>query len=548
MDKQILYVLIFSLLLAFSNHVQAQKSNAVSKVWVSDNGDGTYKNPVLYADYSDPDAIRVGDDYYMTASSFNCVPGLPILHSRDLVNWELIGHALLKQPPFDLFAKVQHGGGVWAPCIRFHKNEYYIYYPDPDFGIYMVKAPHPTGPWSEPLLVQPGKGLIDPSPLWDDDGSAYLVYAFAGSRAGVKSVVMINRMNGQGTKFMGNSVMLLDGHKDQPTIEGPKIYKRNGFYYIFAPAGGVPTGWQMVMRSKNIFGSYETKIVMAQGKSDVNGPHQGAWVDTKTGENWFLHFQDLGAYGRVVHLNPMKWIDNWPVIGVDKDGDGTGEPVRNYKKPNVGKIYPIMTPNEDDEFNTNSQDLQWQWHANYQTTWGYPSGNMGFFRLNCIPRPPDAINLWNISNLLLRKFTAPEFTATTKLTFNARFDGEEIGLVVMGINYATISLKRDNSKLQIQTAVCKDADKAVKEEITETIPADSTTIYFRVLVQKNAECHFSYSIDGRSFQPIGKTFKAREGKWIGAKIGFFALRNGVINDAGSADIDWFRITKPTEIK
>ena len=176
------------------------------------------------------------------------------------------------------------------------------------------------------------------------------------------------------------------------------------------------------------------------------------------------------------------------------------------------------------------------------------AGNMGFFRLNCIPRPPDAINLWNISNLLLRKFTAPEFTATTKLTFNARFDGEEIGLVVMGINYATISLKRDNSKLQIQTAVCKDADKAVKEEITETIPADSTTIYFRVLVQKNAECHFSYSIDGRSFQPIGKTFKAREGKWIGAKIGFFALRNGVINDAGSADIDWFRITKPTEIK
>ena len=127
MAKQILYFQIFSLFLAFSNLIQAQKSNAVSKVWVADNGDGTYKNPVLYADYSDPDAIRVGDDYYMTASSFNCVPGLPILHSRDLVNWELIGHALLKQPPFDLFAKVQHGGGVWAPCIRFHKTEYYIY-------------------------------------------------------------------------------------------------------------------------------------------------------------------------------------------------------------------------------------------------------------------------------------------------------------------------------------------------------------------------------------------------------------------------------------
>jgi len=540
--KQTLY--IFSLVsLIFINQALAQKTKDISHVWIADNGDGTYTNPVIYADYSDPDAIRVGDDYYMVASSFNCVPGLPILHSFDLVNWELIGYALPKLPPFDVFNKVQHGGGVWAPCIRFHKNEYYIYYPDPDFGIYMIKASNPVGTWSEPLLVQEGRGLIDPSPLWDDDGKAYLVYALAGSRAGVKSVILISRMNMQGTKLIGNPIMLFDGHKDHPTVEGPKIYKRKGFYYIFAPAGGVSTGWQMVLRSTSIFGPYEAKTVMTQGKTDINGPHQGAWVDTQTGENWFLNFQDLGAYGRVVHLNPMKWGDNWPVIGTDIDRDGIGEPVRTYKKPNVGKTFPVITPPESDEFNTPELGLQWQWQANYQATWGYPSGNLGFFRLNCIPWPAEAVNLWGVSNLLLQKFPAPEFTATAKLTFNARIDGEEFGLVIMGKDYGTLSIKRENTKLQIRTKFCKQTDKAGKEEIVETKPVDFSTVYFRVHVSEGANCQFSFSIDSVNFAPFGHAFSAHEGKWIGAKLGFFATGNDSVNDAGSADIDWFRVTK-----
>ncbi len=543
MKMKHLSVILVLLLSANAVLVQAQKPETLSKAWVADNGDGTYKNPVLYADYSDPDAVRVNDDYYLVASSFNCVPGLPILHSCDLVNWRLIGHALAKQPPFELFSKVQHGGGVWAPCIRYHKNSFYIYYPDPDFGIYMVKATNPAGPWSEPLLVQPGKGLIDPTPLWEEDGKAYLAYALAGSRAGVKSVILVSKMAGDGTKLEGNSVMVFDGHKGHPTVEGPKFYKRNGYYYIFAPAGGVPTGWQLVLRSKSVFGPYEPKIVMAQGNTDINGPHQGAWVDTKTGEHWFLNFQDLGAYGRVVHLNPMKWVNDWPVIGVDADGDGTGDPVRTYKKPNVGKVYPITTPAESDEFNGSEAGLQWQWHANYQNAWGYSSGNLGFFRLNCIPRPAEAANLWGISNLMLQKFPAAEFTATTKLTFDARFDGEEVGLVAMGMDYGAVSLVRNNSKLEIKAVVCKQADKSGKEEITETLPLQKSTIYLRVEVRSGAECNFSYSADGTTFTTVGKPFKVREGKWIGAKLGFFAVRNGVINDAGSADIDWFRIDK-----
>ena len=539
--KYCIYLTAF--VFAFANFSFAQKANEISKVWVADNGDGTYTNPVLYADYSDPDVVRVGDDYYLVASSFNCVPGLPILHSRDLVNWELIGHALEKQPPFDVFDKVQHGGGVWAPCIRYHNNEFYIYYPDPDFGVYMVKATNPKGPWSEPLLVHAGKGLIDPSPLWDTDGKAYLVYALAGSRAGVKSVILVNRMEPDGSKLLGNSVMLIDGHKNHPTIEGPKIYKRNGWYYVFAPAGGVPTGWQMVMRSKNIFGPYEDKIVMAQGKSDINGPHQGAWIDTKTGENWFLNFQDLGAYGRVLHLNPMKWENDWPVIGVDTDGDGCGEPVRTYKRPNVGKTYPKITPPESDEFNGNDLGLQWQWHANYQTTWGFPSGNLGFFRLNCIPCPVEAKNLWGISNMLLQKFPAEEFTATTKLTFDARFDKEEVGLIVMGLDYGRLTVKREDGKLNLYVANCKNADKGTAEDLVPGPELNSNLVYFRVTVKKGAECSFSYSTDGISFTSLGNSFKAREGKWIGAKVGLYALREGIINDAGSADIDWFRVEK-----
>lgn len=541
--KNIKFHLLIAFCIIISGSLWAQKVNSVSKVWVSDNKDGTYTNPVLYADYSDPDAVRVGDDYYLTASSFNCIPGLPILHSRDLVNWELIGHALQKQPPFDVFAKVQHGGGVWAPCIRFHQNEFYIYYPDPDYGIYMVKAVNPRGPWSEPILVQQGKGLIDPSPLWDNDGKAYLVYALAGSRAGMKSVILVSRMSPEGTVLIGNSVMLIDGHKNHPTIEGPKFYKRNSWYYIFAPAGGVAPGWQMVMRSKNIFGPYEDKIVMNQGNTDINGPHQGAWVDTKTGEHWFLNFQDLGAYGRVVHLNPMKWVNDWPVIGTDEDGNGTGNPVRTYKKPNVGKSYPVTTPPESDEFNGSELGLQWQWHANCQTTWGYPSGNLGFFRLNCIPRPADSENLWGVSNLLLQKFPAPEFTAIAKLTFDARFDGEEVGLLVMGLDYGRLTIKREKGTLEVTEAYCKQADKGAKEQVSVPVTVESTTIWFRVQVKKGAECAFSYSLDGTSFVTLGNSFKASQGKWIGAKVGFYALRNGVINDAGSADIDWFRIDK-----
>ena len=268
----------------------------ISKVYVSDLGNGYYKNPIIHADYSDPDVVRVGDDYYMTASSFNCIPGIPILHSKDLVNWNIVNYALQEQIPSDFFDKPQHGKGVWAPCIRYNNGIYYIFWGDPDFGIYMIKTENPLGDWTKPHLVKAGKGMIDPTPLWDENGKSYLAFAWAASRVGINSIIVINEMSNDGTHLIGNPVMVFDGNAGADhTVEGPKLYKKDDYYYIFAPAGGVVNGWQLVMRSKNIFGPYESKIVMAQGNTDINGPHQGGWVSTSFGEDWFIHFQDKGA-------------------------------------------------------------------------------------------------------------------------------------------------------------------------------------------------------------------------------------------------------------
>ncbi len=532
-----------SLLLVAGQFSFAQtNNNANSSVWIADNGDGTYKNPIIHADYSDPDVIRVGDDYYMTSSSFNSIPGLPILHSKDMVNWDLVNYALQKQPPFDVYEKPGHGNGVWAPCMRYHNNEFYIYYPDPDYGIYMVKTKDPKGKWSAPVMVKEGKGLIDPTPLWDDDGKVYMAYAYAGSRAGFKSLLAICTLNAEGDLANDDDVIIIDGHEGETTIEGPKLYKRNGFYYVFAPAGGVSTGWQTVLRSKNIWGPYEKRKVLDQGKSTINGPHQGAWVQTQTGEDWFFHFQDKGAYGRIVHLQPMKWLNDWPVIGIDKDGDGTGEPVMKYKKPNVGKSYPVVTPPDSDEFNSTSLGLQWQWHANKQVYWGFPSAK-GYFTMYCRPMPKEAANLFDVGNLLLQKFPAEEFTATTKMTFNARFDDEQTGLLIMGLDYSYLKVKQSGGTLYVSQVICKNADKKGVETESEATKLKSNTFYLQVKVSPGGMCDFLYSEDGTKFKSLGTAFKAREGKWIGAKIGFVALRNGTINDAGNVLIDWFRINK-----
>lgn len=530
-----------------------------SQVWCPDNGDGTYTNPVINADYSDPDVCvgATGTDFYLTASSFNCIPGLPILHSKDLVNWRFASYALKELEPEEVFDKPAHGMGVWAPSIRYHNGEYYIYWGDPDYGVYMVKTKNPEGDWEKPVLVISGKGMIDTTPLWDDDGRCYLVNGWAGSRAGFKSMISVRELSPDGTRAIGNPVMVYDGNNENHTVEGPKFYKRDGWYWIMAPAGGVATGWQLAMRSKSPYGPYECRTVMAQGSTNINGPHQGGWVQTAQGEDWFLNFQDKGPYGRVVHLQPVHWIDNWPVMGSYKNGELCGEPVTTHKKPNTGSAkVTIENPAESDEFNATTLGPQWQWHANYKQEYGQPTP-YGFFRMYTNRLSENFVSLWEAPNLLLQKTPADEFTATAKIKFAAKKEQQYGGLVMMGLDYSALVVRRVGDAFQLQQLTCNKADKgngetvkvlanlsATSKDKIDYDPAIYIDIYLRLTVKAGAKMTFAYSLDGKTFKAVGDEFHMREGKWIGAKFGFVAEEPFTTKGMrGMMDIDWIRITK-----
>jgi beta-xylosidase len=527
--KKIVYIFFTSILLhcTFSKNVCAQNAN-------------TYTNPIIHEDFSDPDVIRVGNWFYMTASSFTSVPGLPILRSNDLVHWELISYALKNNVPSDYYKKVKHGAGVWAPSLRFQNGEFYIYYPDPDFGIYVIKAKNITGPWTTPQLVLEGKGYIDPCPLWDDNGKAYLVHAYAGSRAGIKSVLAIKEMNKEGTAIIEEGKLVYDGHGIDPTVEGPKLYKRNGWYYIFAPAGGVATGWQIVLRSKNIYGPYERKKVMEQGKSPINGPHQGAWVQTNTGEDWFIHFQDKEAYGRVSHLQPLVWKNDWPVIGEDNDGDGIGTPVLKYTAP---KMKGEGTLNTTNLVNKKTDTNPFQWNATPENNWRLPYQDS--YRHYAVLQKDSLPSLWNFPAMYLRKLPAEKFTATAHINFNSFQKGERTGFILFGKSYAAIEIKNNELGLVLNYIQTDKADKGAKEMVTPLIAIasvnTSTSIYLRIQMESDAVAHFAYSMDGVYFTTIENTFKAEPGVWVGAKLGFYCSSDRITNDAGYLEIKSLKI-------
>ncbi|MFN4365720.1 glycoside hydrolase 43 family protein [Chryseobacterium hispalense] len=543
--KNILNILSVTVFTMASSYLHAQEKNYVSEVWTADLGKN-YKNPIIFADYSDPDVIRVGNDYYMTASSFNEAPGLPILHSKDMVNWKLVNYAVEDVLPAEYFSVPRRGDGIWAPSMRFHKGEFFIYWGDPDFGIYMVKTKDPLKKWEKPILVMEGKGLIDACPFWDEDGNAYLVHGWAGSRAGVKSILTLNTMNPEGTKVLDKGIHIFDGHDNHPTVEGPKMYKRNGYYYVFAPAGGVATGWQLALRSKNIYGPYEEKIVLEQGSTKINGPHQGAWVDTPSGQDWFYHFQDVDTYGRIVHLQPMKWENDWPVIGTDTNKNGIGEPVPTYKKPDVGQNYPIVTPSETDEFDGEKLGIQWQWSANENIVWSSKLPGQKFLRLFSIKVSEGEKNLWNVPNLLTQKFPAPNFTASTKVKLipeDAK-EGKTAGLLVMGADHASLVITNKPDGFYIQMRKAEKAEKGGEEKVLSEAKLKGNEVYFKVKVSEpNALCQFSYSENGKNFTEIGSAFQAKPGKWIGAKVGLYSISTSRAPRGGYADFDWFRITK-----
>lgn len=533
-------------------------------LYYADLGDGTYQNPVLFCDYSDPDAIRVGDTYYLTASSFNYVPGLPILVSRDLVNWTLENYALPNIPE-ERYARPRHAQGVWAPAIRHHDGYFYIYYGMPDEGIYMVRAKDALGEWERPVLVLAGKGLIDPCPFWDEDGRAYVVHGYARTRIGFKSVLGIFPISPDGMRAVGDDHILYDARGKHPTMEGPKVYRRGEWIYILAPAGGVPTGWQVALRSRSIMGPYEDRVVLKQGSSPINGPHQGAWVTTPGGEDWFLHFQSRGLYGRITHLQPVTWgEDGWPFMGeadarpVDPAsipaGEGAAEaalvanaaecgiPVLRHRKPGAPPC-PRASLQMSDAFDGDRLALEWQFMGNWRPDFYSLTERPGRLRLYARRLPEDGATLWDCPQALTQKIVGVAWTADVSLDAAGLADGARAGFALVGGQYAYLALRKEKDGYRLEFVMSMGEDKGETVEWERAWPDSKAALRIHLTPAGYAEvtCAFEAGADEKSLEPAGRPFSPGRHMWVGGRLTLFSMPARGGEDGGYADFGPFTV-------
>ena len=486
-----------------------------------DQGNGTYVNPILCADYSDPDVIRVGEKYYMVASDFHFV-GMQILESEDLVNWRIVTQVYdrFDLPGWD--SNDHYAGGSWAPALRYHDGKFWIFFCTPDEGLFMTQAEKPEGPWSKLHCVKAVAKWEDPCPFWDDDGQAYL----GRSRHGAGPII-IHKMSADGRQLLDDGVTVYTG----PVAEGTKFLKRNGWYYLSIPEGGVEGGWQTVLRSKNIYGPYEKKVVLERGSTDVNGPHQGAIVDSPLDDWWFFHFQSLGALGRVVHLQPMHWDDDWPVIGVDIDRNGIGEPVRVWKMPM--KAGEPSLPQTSDDFEGPSLSPQWQWNHNpVNEAWSLTE-NRGQLTLHAL----QAESFKKARNTLTQKVMGYESTYTIALDCSGLAEGGRAGIVCMGRTNQLFGVMRQDGK----TFFYRGDDQQVLETLTEK---PKRVVYLRIFFDMDArQYYFAYSFDNKRFTTIDGPFFVDVGYWKGVRFGIYhynTLRDGGTVRVPCAEYELFR--------
>ena len=520
--------LAISLLCLLSSILGGQAQSVLT--W-GDQHNGTYINPVLNADYSDPDVIRVGDKYYMVASDFHFM-GMQILESPDMVNWTIVSQVYdrLDEPGWN--ENRHFGGGSWAPALRYHDGRFWVFFCTYDEGLFMSSATNPRGPWTPLHCLRHIPKWEDPCPFWDDDGQAYL--GRSRWRAGP---IIVHRMSADGTRLLDDGVTVYEG----PIAEGTKFLKRNGWYYLIIPEGGVGEGWQTVLRSRSIYGPYERRVVLEQGMTTVNGPHQGALVDTPQGTWMFFHFQSVSPAGRVVHLQPAYWKDDWPVIGVDQDRNGIGEPVFVWKKPVTGDNPPCL-PQTDDEFDGNelfwvgqqqrALRLQWQWNHNpYHDAWSL-NEQPGWLTLHAL----QADMLRNSHNMLTQKTMGYTSEATTLIDVSQLTDGTHAGLLCTGAQFHGLGICCHGNTLSLYSEA--DGERTIVCEIKRR------RLFLRVTVDSRHNQHqFSYSLDGRNYLIASEVFSLKEGGWKGTRVGLYCYNS--LGDSGKASFDWFhyRITE-----
>ncbi|MBP3269766.1 MAG: glycoside hydrolase 43 family protein [Bacteroidales bacterium] len=503
----------FPILAAVVVAVSSCVSGSSGKTAWGDTGDGRYINPILAADYSDPDVIRHGDKYYMVASDFHFM-GMQVLESDDLVNWKLISQIYDR---FDLpgWDENEHyGRGSWAPAIRYHDGLFYVYYCTPDEGLFMSTAKDPAGPWAPLHCVKATAGWEDPCPFWDEDGQAYLGHSKVGA-----GPIIIHKMSKDGKKLLDEGVTVYEG----PTAEGTKIHKLNGFYYLSIPEGGVRGGWQTILRSKDIYGPYERKVVLETGSTDINGPHQGAIVDTPFDEWWFVHFQQRDPLGRITHLQPMRWEDGWPVMGEDYDGNGVGEPVPGWTKPKTKKKVKPSLPVSSDSFNGKRLGLQWQFNHNpVDDGWSLTSrkGSLAIDGLG-------ADSFRKARNTVSQKIMGFEGTYTVTLDLADLSSGQYAGMACMGRENFCAGVRKSGSGQVFSF------EKDGEVLSSEAIEAKKVWIRMGYNIEDNV-FWFSYSLDGKDFRSAGDTFKANFGYWKGARVALFSY-----NDDTTAGTAWF---------
>src|SRR5580692_9763668 len=474
----------------------------------------TYRNPILHADYSDPDVLRSGSRYYLVASSFHFSPGIPVLESVDLVHWRIIGHVLPKLdfapaydmvPPFTLTDATagpvgegqRYGGGVWAPSLRYHDHKFYVYWPTPDEGIFVSTAQRMEGPWSAPVTVLAGPGFEDPCPFWDSDGKAYLVHAKVGAGS-----LILHRLSADGLRVLDAGKTIVEDKANLPVIEGPKLYKRHGWYYIFAPIGGVGSGGQAVLRARSIWGPYGWRVVLVAGQTNVQGPHQGAYVETPGGEGWFVHFNSTGAFGRITYLEPVRWQDDWPLIGDPIDDTAQGQPVVEHAVPVVVSATGQYRLQDSDEFNTPTLGLQWEWNHNPDDGLWSLSARPGYLRLHASTAP----SLVSARNTLTQILQGPAETVTARLDISHLLDGQRAGLVLFGVRPAWIGVVRESGSSYLTYA-------AAGVE-TRGPMLTGTVIDLRAQVSPDQSVRFAYATDPDGpFQEFGPATALSRFSW-----------------------------------